>query len=47
MVGKEGLKPPHVKTSAIYSRDIAAEDFAKSYLRSRASINSAISPDIK
>lgn len=29
MVGEEGLEPPHVKTSAIYSRDLAVEDFIK------------------
>lgn len=29
MVGEEGLEPPHVKTSAIYSRGLAVEDFIK------------------
>jgi hypothetical protein len=47
MVGEEGLEPPHVKTSAIYSRDLAVEDFIKPCLRSRASIYSAIPRNIK
>ena len=47
MVGGEGLEPPHVKTYAIYPREFAAEDFVKTYLRSRASIYSANPRNIK